>query len=68
MVALLGLTGCGGKVRISSKVMCEAHGGTYDPKAKTCAYKAQTLSVRQACQEQGGYYDDVAEFCEMGPP
>jgi hypothetical protein len=71
MMALLGLTGCAsksGKVRVSGKTMCEAHGGMYNAATQQCTYAAQPRSVRQSCQAQGGYYDDAAQFCEMGPP
>ena len=72
MVALLGLSGCttkGGKLRLSSKTMCEAHGGTYNATAQHCTYSAaQPRPVSQSCQAQGGYYDSAAQFCEMGLP
>lgn len=71
MVALLSLAGCaakGGKVRLSAKTMCEAHGGTYNATAQHCTYSAQPRPMSQSCQAQGGYYDSAAQFCEMGPP
>jgi hypothetical protein len=69
MVALFGLGGCAGKsgkLRLSAKTMCEAHGGTYNPTAQHCTYSAQPRPVSQTCQAQGGYYDSAAQFCEMG--
>jgi hypothetical protein len=71
MAGLLGLTGCAGKsgkVRVSGKTMCEAHGGTYNATAQHCTYTAKPRSVSQSCQAQGGYYDTAAQFCEMGLP
>src|SRR5262249_50001498 len=57
-IVLLGLTGCSGKLRLSPKVMCEAHGGTYNESAKQCTYTAQTRSARQICEGHNGYWDD----------
>ena len=66
VIALLGLTGCAGKLRLSPKVMCEAHGGTYNATAKSCTYTAQTRSARQICESHpNGYWDDAAGFCEL---
>jgi len=64
-IVLLGLTGCSGKLRLSPKTMCEAHGGTYNDSAQQCTYTAQTRSARQICEGHGGFWDDVAGFCEM---
>jgi hypothetical protein len=65
-IALLTVTGCAGKLRLSGKMMCEAHGGTYDATGRQCSYKAQTLSAKQICQNtSNGYWDDVAQFCEL---
>ena len=66
VIALLGLTGCTGKLRLSPKVMCEAHGGTYNATAKSCTYTAQTRSAKQICESHpSGYWDDAAGFCEL---
>jgi len=65
-ITLLALTGCAGKVRLSGKMMCEAHGGTYDAAGRQCTYTAQTLSAKQICQRTSdGYRDDVARFGEL---
>lgn len=60
------LTGCAGKVRVSSAKMCVAHGGTYNASAKSCSYTVSTKSAAQVCQAQGGFYDTGADFCELG--
>ena len=61
------LAGCGGKVRISSAKLCQAHGGTYNVSAKTCAPPPDsTTSAKQACDRMGGYYDSFADHCEVG--
>jgi hypothetical protein len=61
-------TGCAssGKVRMSSAKRCQAHGGTYDTTAKSCAYAATTKTAAQSCQSEGGYYDTAADVCEIG--
>ena len=41
VVVTVSLSGCAGRVHLSSKMMCEAHGGTYSAQAKRCAYPAQ---------------------------
>ena len=68
VIAIAGsLSGCAGKVRISTKSMCEAHGGTYSPTAKQCTYPAQPppRSAAQICQMQGGQIDPVSDECVM---
>ena len=61
------LAGCAGKVRISSKSMCEAHGGSYSTTSKQCSYPAQpsTRSAAQICLAQGGDFDSFADECLM---
>jgi hypothetical protein len=66
LVAALAMTGCAGKFKLSSKTMCEAHGGTYNTTAKTCSYTQTTRSAQQICQQQRGSWDSVADMCEMG--
>ena len=71
VVALaMSLSGCAGKVGISSKTMCEAHGGSYSAQAKQCAYPAQqsARSAEQICQMQGGQIDAVSDTCFMDNP
>jgi hypothetical protein len=61
------LAGCGGKVRLSSAKMCQAHGGTYNSSTQTCATAAaSTATAQQACQRMGGYYDKTEQHCEVG--
>jgi hypothetical protein len=60
------MTGCAGKFKLSAKVMCEAHGGTYNTSAQTCSYTQSTRSAQQICQQQRGSWDSVAQMCEMG--
>ena len=65
-IAIAGsLSGCAGRVRISSKSMCEAHGGSYSATGKTCTYPAQqqARSAAQICQMQGGQIDPVSDEC-----
>ena len=66
LAAALALTGCAGKTRMTSSSMCQAHGGTYNPTAKTCSYTAQTRSAKQTCEAHGGYYDIGTDYCEIG--
>lgn len=66
LAAALALTGCAGKSRMSSSSMCQAHGGTYNAAAKSCAYTAQTKTAKQTCEAQGGYYDIGTDYCEIG--
>lgn len=66
LASALVLTGCGGKARLSSGKMCQAHGGTYNAAAKSCSYTAKTQSAQQTCQASGGYYDTAADVCEVG--
>jgi hypothetical protein len=61
------LSGCAGRVRLSGKTMCEAHGGTYSVQTKQCAYQAQQppRNALQICQMQGGQWDDVSDQCAI---
>jgi hypothetical protein len=68
VIALSGsLSGCTGRVRLSGKTMCEAHGGSYSTQAKQCTYPAQqsSRSALQICQMQGGQWDDVSDACAI---
>jgi hypothetical protein len=67
LVVALGMTGCAstGKVRVSSAKRCAAHGGTYDATAKSCSYKASTMTAAQSCQAEGGWYEPVLDVCEF---
>lgn len=58
------LAACGTKLRVSSKVMCEAHGGTYDAKTAICTPNpANVRTAQQACEYQGGVYDAFEQHC-----
>ena len=68
VVALaVSLSGCAGRARVSTKSMCEAHGGTYSTSTKQCSYPAQpsTRSAAQICQMQGGQLDPVSDECAI---
>jgi hypothetical protein len=68
LVALAGsLGGCAGRARISTKAMCEAHGGSYASSTKQCTYPAQQppRSAAQICQMQGGQLDPVSDECAI---
>jgi hypothetical protein len=69
LVIVLGgsLSGCAGRVRLSTKSMCEAHGGNYSATAKQCTYPAQPAprSAAQICQMQGGELDPVSDTCAI---
>ena len=68
VVALaVSLSGCAGRARMSTKSMCEAHGGSYSMTAKQCTYPAQppTRSAAQICQAQGGELDPVSDECAI---
>jgi hypothetical protein len=68
LAVALGMTGCAstGKVRVGSAKRCAAHGGTYNPTAKSCTYKAATVTAAQSCADEGGYYEPVVDYCEFG--
>ena len=66
LVAALTATGCAGKLKLSSAKMCQAHGGTYNASAKTCAYQASTRTAQQTCEAHGGYYESALDFCHIG--
>lgn len=68
LAVALAMSGCAssGKVRVSSAKRCVAHGGTYDAAAKSCSYKASTMTAAQSCQAEGGYYDIGTDYCEIG--
>jgi hypothetical protein len=61
----LSLGACGTKVRLSSKLMCEAHGGTYSAQQQHCSYTQKTLSARAVCEQQGGMYLPAEQYCEL---
>ena len=68
VIAIAGsLSGCAGRARVSTKSMCEAHGGSYSATAKQCTYPAQpsTRSAAQICQMQGGQLDPVSDECAI---
>jgi len=68
LVALAGsLSGCASSVRLSSKTMCEAHGGTYAAQSKQCSYPEQppARSALDICRMHGGEWDDVADMCAV---
>ena len=68
VVALtVSLSGCAGRARLSSKSMCEAHGGSYSTTAKQCTYPAQpsTRSAEQICESQGGVLDPISDECTV---
>jgi len=68
VVALaVSLSGCAGKARVSTKSMCEAHGGSYSATTKQCTYPAQpsARSAAQICQMQGGQLDPVSDECAI---
>jgi len=68
IVALtVSLSGCANTVRLSSKTMCEAHGGTYSSTSKQCAYPAQpsTRSAADICRMHGGELDPVDDTCAV---
>ena len=68
VVALaVSLSGCAGRARVSTKSMCEAHGGSYSMTAKQCTYPPQSppRSAAQICQMQGGQLDPVSDECAI---
>ena len=67
MVLAGSLSGCAGRARVSTKSMCEAHGGSYSTTAKQCTYPAQPPARRaaQICQMQGGQLDPVSDECAI---
>lgn len=70
MALLVLLTGCAGKLRLSGKTMCEAHGGSYSAQTKQCSYPAQQppRNITQVCQAHGGTYDPIGEDCVLDYP
>ena len=67
MALAVALSGCAGQVHLSSKTMCEAHGGTYSSDSKQCAYPAQppTRSAADICRMHGGELDPVTDTCAV---
>ena len=68
VIAIAGsLSGCAGRARVSTKSMCEAHGGSYSATGKMCTYPAQpqARSAAQICQMQGGELDPVSDECAI---
>jgi hypothetical protein len=63
---MLSLAGCGGKLRMTGKKMCESEGGAYNVQMKHCTYSNQPRSAKESCQAKGGYYDEAADVCEIG--
>ncbi len=60
----LPLAGCSSSVRLSSKAMCEAAGGTYS--GTTCnAGAANQRTAKQMCDAHGGTYVAALDACEM---
>ncbi len=61
------LTGCAGKVRLSAKTMCEAHGGSYSAQAQQCSYPPQQppRDVTDICLAHGGTYDPIGQTCVL---
>jgi hypothetical protein len=67
LTAAIAVTGCAGKVQVSSAKMCKAHGGTYNASSKSCTYTALTRTAKQTCEEQDGYFDLAADICTFNP-
>jgi len=67
LTAAVAVTGCAGKVQMSSAKMCKAHGGTYNASSQSCAYTAQTRTAKQTCEEHDGYFDPAAQICSFNP-
>jgi hypothetical protein len=61
------LSGCAGRVHLSSRLMCEANNGTYNSATKQCAYPPQPpqQSAAQMCQMHGGELDPVTDTCAI---
>ena len=67
MVALLALplAACSSSVRLSSRKMCEAAGGTYS--GTTCnPGTPNQKNATQMCEAHGGVYISALDMCEMG--
>ena len=69
LIVSFAMAGCasGGKVRMSSAKMCQAHGGQYNASTKSCTTTATTRTAKQICEEQTGYFDEAAQICEFNP-
>jgi uncharacterized protein YceK len=65
VAAMLTLSGCGSKLRMTAKQMCEAHGGTYSAQGQTCDYTAQRRAAKQICEAHGGVYWPAEQYCEL---
>ena len=61
----LTLTGCGTKLRMTGKQMCEAHGGKYTVQSQTCDYTAMRRTAKQNCEAHGGVYWPEQQYCEI---
>jgi hypothetical protein len=68
MVAMVAsLSGCAGRVHLSSRFMCEANNGTYSSGTKQCTYPPQPppQSAAKICQMHGGELDPVSDTCAI---
>lgn len=68
LASLVALPGCAGKFKLSSKTMCEAHGGTYSPATQQCTYTQTPRTAKQICEAHDGIYVEGAQFCEFPGP
>jgi hypothetical protein len=67
IVVAASLSGCAGRVHLSSRLMCEANNGTYSSQSKQCTYPPQppAQSAAQMCQMHGGELDPVTDTCAI---
>ena len=65
LVLALPLAACSSSVRLSSRKMCEASGGTYSGNTCNPAPAGSRKTATQMCQAHGGVYITALDMCEV---
>jgi hypothetical protein len=65
LVLALPLAACSSSVRLSSRKMCEASGGTYSGNTCNPAPAGSQKTATQMCQAHGGVYITALDMCEV---
>lgn len=62
LLLVVQIAGCA-SLKLSSKKLCEAGGGTYSGKSCT---PGKTMKAVEMCQQAGGIYNESEDTCEVG--
>jgi len=65
LVLALPLAACSSSVRLSSRKMCEASGGTYSGNTCNPPAAGNQKTAMQMCQAHGGVYIKDLDMCEV---